>query len=39
MTHEKLLKEEELQPEDIFSFNKSTETINHAVFARDKLYL
>ena len=39
MTHDKIFGEEELQAEDMFSFDKPTETIDHAVFAQGKLFL
>jgi len=39
VTHDKLLKIEELKAEDLFSFEKPVETIDHAVFVQEKLYL
>lgn len=39
VTHEKILGEEELQPEDLFSFEKTQELIDHAVFVKKQLYL
>lgn len=39
MTYEKILGEEELQPEDLFSFEKTQELIDHAVFVKKQLYL
>lgn len=39
MTHDKILKVEELQPEEMFSFDKPLELFDHAVFVKEKLYL
>ena len=39
MSHDKIFGEEELKAEDLFSFDKPGETIDHAVFAEGKLYL
>jgi len=39
MSHDKLLNEEELEAEDLFSFDKPEETIDHAVLVKEKLYL
>lgn len=33
MSHDKIFGEEEMQPEDLFSFDKPSEPIDHAVFA------
>jgi len=39
MSHDKLLGEEEISAEDLFSFDKPAEPIDHAVFVEGKLYL
>ena len=39
MSHDMILGEEELKAEDLFSFNKPAETIEHAAVVKGKLYL
>jgi len=39
VTHDKLLVEERLEVEDLFSFDKPEEAIDHAVYVEGKLYL
>jgi len=39
MSHNKVFKEEEICGEDLFSFEKPEETVDHAVFVGGKLYL
>jgi len=39
MNHKKQVGEEEIRAEDLFSFEKPGETVDHALFVKGKLYL